>query len=486
MNAGRIWLNASSSVETSHAVYQLETIREGTCFARADNPKSLCRDLDHQYWDGVITPHQYDILEACGCTFIMNEDNYQYMNVPNFGPVIVCQSGMNHAYAWETTVTSLPDGYESVSRRPDTEPRFVRGVAAMWDGTPFTGQSIPGLAFTAREVGTFYDYYTRQEGLPKSQWNWHSGHLYGMKIRLNRDLSIPSSAIEQCLSFDSGKPPLWPIASNVIGDKLSDKVYEQMLSNPVNNLENLSHFGDVIKIAGLLKKLRSGDPAVYSALIKKGRSWGKVMKNLNHHNSRTKLLKELAGANLAYQYSVKTTLMDIDDSLKAMEKAIVKHNTAKCLYTKTNASTASSEVAYQGDLMCNTVYKSNMVVCNKAPRNGLLSNLGLSPTYSNLWDVVPFSFVVDWAIDFGHAFSVVDRQEYFYNNVEIAYSILTHKTIRTFTSPKFSGSISRTIYYRRGSLGPPLFVGHGRSGLSFTRVVNGISLIISGGKTPRS
>lgn len=139
-----------------------------------------------------------------------------------------------------------------------------------------------------------------------------------------------------------------------------------------------------------------------------------------------------------------------------------------------------------GDLQCNTAFNTNMVVCNKTPHNGLMANLGLSPTYSNLWDIVPFSFVVDWFIDFGHAFSVVDRQQYFHDNVEIAYSVLTHKTVRTFTSARFSGCITHTIYYRRGSLGPPLFVGSGRSGLSFTRVVNGTSLIISGGKKPRS
>lgn len=89
---------------------------------------------------------------------------------------------------------------------------------------------------------------------------------------------------------------------------------------------------------------------------------------------------------LQYRYVYSTTLSDIDEAIRYCTKA----DTYTC-----RAGTLTDE----GEMHVKIKLSSD--IQKKASQLDTLSELGLAPDLYNAWDMVPFSFVVDWFVPIG-------------------------------------------------------------------------------------
>jgi hypothetical protein len=116
---------------------------------------------------------------------------------------------------------------------------------------------------------------------------------------------------------------------------------------------------------------------------------------------------------LGYQYAVRPLLSDVYGSAEALQKEDLPSwvTTVKGHY---NSETSREETHYNG------AYSSRVTVHDKAgvfvrldyhPTNEFMStvsSLGATNPLEVIWELVPFSFVLDWAVQVGDWLSVMD------------------------------------------------------------------------------
>lgn len=81
-----------------------------------------------------------------------------------------------------------------------------------------------------------------------------------------------------------------------------------------------------------------------------------------------------------------------------------------------------------------------------------MENMGVLPTFQNLWDLVPFSFVIDWFVDVGNFLERVDSRLRL-ARLDIQYVTQSQKSIRTVYSNVLDdeiivGSLKKVHYSR--------------------------------------
>jgi len=121
-----------------------------------------------------------------------------------------------------------------------------------------------------------------------------------------------------------------------------------------------------------------------------------------------------------------------------------------------------------------------------------LESLGLNPSAANLWDLIPFSFVVDWFLPIG---SVLSRLDAYENNAllrDVKYRIETFKVLWPLTKQELEDLIGNQFsvttpikycwYDRRiltglGSYDP--FAGQSLDGLTVSQMTQGGALLSS-------
>lgn len=84
-----------------------------------------------------------------------------------------------------------------------------------------------------------------------------------------------------------------------------------------------------------------------------------------------------------------------------------------------------------------------------------LVDVGIFPTFVNLWDLVPYSFVIDWFVDIGDLLKRIDQKIYF-STLNIAYATTSQKDVTEYSFVAtndfpFSGKVTQKGYHRRVS-----------------------------------
>lgn len=208
--------------------------------------------------------------------------------------------------------------------------------------------------------------------------------------------------------------------------------------------------------------------------------------------------RALAGAYLTYKYVISPAISDTTEVVKkgpaALDLAIrTRFSRERRRGRRTKALTLQDHVATQE-------YACTLILALKDNAFSQLWNalerLGLDPSAANLWDLVPFSFVIDWFTSIGDA---LDRISCYVSGVlnreliariesfKVQWPVLPEELVRLIgVGFRLAGDPIRYRWYQRsvytdfGSFDPLLGLTSG--GLTLNQMVQGGALITSFGK----
>jgi len=157
-----------------------------------------------------------------------------------------------------------------------------------------------------------------------------------------------------------------------------------------NWLENLSQVKGTLDV---VKPLIAGYKAVINKDFDAGRS-------------------ALASAYLAYKYSVAPTMSDYKDvssNIKTISQSITKYRFSNERRRGACHSTCNLQYSTKADLAYHCTLHYQLKDNSLSTVWNALEKLGLDPSIGNLWDFVPYSFVVDWFLHIGPALSRISQ-----------------------------------------------------------------------------
>lgn len=252
--------------------------------------------------------------------------------------------------------------------------------------TPIASQ-LPGLEYTTPvfQRDTFSNVAMKQRSyfVPSS-----------INEEIIRDFMIQFS--ESIPNFDEESMPRF--------DRLTQKAADSLPAVDTNLLEAIAGLKDLKKLALQLKNL----PKWVNA-------------------------KKASGDYLAVQYGAIPLVDDVNKVIKAFSDVGPTINNIG-LIPLNATGTFETSWDYLGKPSSSVVIRRAHLYVQPASRLGSLSNklrnVGLFPTMENLWDLVPFSFAIDWFADVGDFLSVLDSNQQL-AELEIPVSVYSEKSTHT-------------------------------------------------------
>lgn len=211
------------------------------------------------------------------------------------------------------------------------------------------------------------------------------------------------------------------------------------------------------------------------AYLLEARELGQTVKDLISLLKTRVSPKALANLWLSYRYGLRLTAMDTQEICAGISNAI-HHEEAtykNYAYVRGTAGggTTHTILYYQGrpEVEYFKIVKA-------------LMDWDVLPDFTNVWDMIPFSFVVDWFVDVESLANAVDVRTYT-GAMEIVSTLYTHKSVWR-PSGQWAGlvgdfSLSRYIRETPSKPHQPVFRLSG-SLPSVKNVIDGVSLIIGG------
>lgn len=180
------------------------------------------------------------------------------------------------------------------------------------------------------------------------------------------------------------------ILTHTIPDTLTDDIFDNLTIPDVNNVENLKEF----------KHVKDTLKPIIRFLRKRS-------------------IKTSAELYLWYKYTYSTSMMDLESYYKFFKNWALETSSksdTKRIHLKYNYDTS--------DYKLNTQYS----IITDTYNCGILKGLGLDLNLSNTWDLIPFSFVVDWFINLGDIFARLDHDDVV-SNLNVRTVITTTKKV---------------------------------------------------------
>jgi hypothetical protein len=133
---------------------------------------------------------------------------------------------------------------------------------------------------------------------------------------------------------------------------------------------------------------------------------------------------------LAYRYTYNTGKSDIEDAISFMKRYVDLGGLNRSIKCRGIASTAVMGV----DVTCRcTLDITPTDLGNVSKIWRALENYGLTPDFYVIWDMIPYSFIVDWFIPIGDLLSVVDAERRFsgsrYTISNVCFSLSYRRSI---------------------------------------------------------
>lgn len=327
------------------------------------------------------------------------------------------------------------DGKVIVLAKNYGEGRFICGTAAWNTGGTFsaslTRYRIRSLDFKTRSQNFSLSGMT-EDTLRDLPWSEITTGLYAATGVIPLSINISVEEIERTLlgihqrAYEDGfLPAIIPCKDGVYGD-LAQECIDQTRSVDTNTLSFVSELREIAK---LLPELPIGQKALNP------KTW--------------------ASAYLALQYGLKLTAMDIRSLggaiIEARAQSQFYKDAHQILYASSHDGGLLSGMAY------NDTYHYKVIV---EPLDGpgmeavrLLDQWGFYPTPARLWDMIPFSFVVDWFVKVGNFLDSVDLDliSKYYRVLEVCWSRkveLDYPVSKLFPQHFASGTISLVWYVR--------------------------------------
>lgn len=204
--------------------------------------------------------------------------------------------------------------------------------------------------------------------------------------------------------------------------------------------------------------------------------------------------RALAGAYLAYKYQIAPTISDAQDIHKNLIPTLKDSTVNRLVNERRRGATHIVRASQNGpaDLSYYCTYHLQLKDNYFAAIWNALEKLGLDPSAANMWDLIPFSFVIDWFTKIGPALSVISA--YNSSNLirDLRYRIESFKAQWVIPKTEFValfndellpiGKMKYTWYDRRiyssfGSIDP--FAGQSCNGLSVSQMTQGAALLSS-------
>lgn len=202
--------------------------------------------------------------------------------------------------------------------------------------------------------------------------------------------------------------------------------------------------------------------------------------------SGKKRAKALAAAYLGVHYGWKLTLMDTADYVKELRKNSLKDEIHRC------ASFARKTVDdWTVTARYNVFYKAKDVGDSSETKqiNAFLKRVDFLPTLENMWDSVPYSFVLDWFTNIGNNLTSIGNLNILRAYYTTLGAIQSVRAVRKIPIARllgeqvyYSGEAQYIIYERRISKlpDPPAFQPKSQhSASSLNHAVEGVALVVS-------
>jgi len=187
-------------------------------------------------------------------------------------------------------------------------------------------------------------------------------------------------------------------------------------------------------------------------------------------------MKKLADLWLSFKYGLRLTIRDSGELGHALGKAFSPKQQKK-IYSVCRAMDERVSLCQNGPLNGVSVGdRYNLKIYYSPIDDKFLSLIktlmdwDILPTLQNVWDLIPYSFVVDWFTDFSRTLDRIDTHTYL-NTLRVLGTIKTRKTVINSIpvdriglpeGSRWSGCLSLTIYQR--NLGETLDLPLYRSG----------------------
>jgi hypothetical protein len=319
-----------------------------------------------------------------------------------------------------------------------------------WGKPPFNGLKVQKRLTHFSNLGTdlTIKYKTQSESplqpSASSSLDWSKPRSHGEIVDLCEKYvkalsTLPSTWTQGHVYTSVNKPTL-----NISNAKTYvDSLAKELTVEP--GLVSELHFGDLAMDASA--KVNANQTNMIAFLRDLRRPQDLILKFRNLSK-----LKTHSGNFLAVNYGILPTISDIQEIIGAFKKAlpyIDKHG-----YRTYNAVHQDSKEL--GDLSHSLEQRIKIAIENEdSDFNALaqkVESAGFALTLENVWDLIPYSFVIDWFVDIGGFLERCDarmrlmRQKVIYSTMSSKHT-LTRKLIPTSLYP-ISGTVSLVRYQR--------------------------------------
>lgn len=288
-------------------------------------------------------------------------------------------------------------------------------LAAEWWSSPPSAETIAGY---------WPQSYALSHGTESSQTA--AMDTYSVSGGVVSPSQIESKIEELVATMKQGSS--FPLQDRHYGDLALDAA-EKINVNEVNMIEFLKDIRHPLEMIPKLASLRA----------LKGRS-------------KKRFLKGLSDDYLTVRFGLLPTISDLQDIVKAMRKLkpFVDRNGFNVYTARHDDSTVVDDVDYR--------LEQHLKLAIGQEDSGLLAlierldSMGTLPTLERLWDLVPYSFLIDWFVDVGDLLERVDTRLRLLR-LEIRYVTMSQKQIATMKvvptpSIPLDGTISLVRYNR--------------------------------------
>lgn len=163
-------------------------------------------------------------------------------------------------------------------------------------------------------------------------------------------------------------------------------------------------------------------------------------------------LKQLANNYLSVEYGILPTISDIEEIVKAMRRMrpFLDRNGFSIYTAKHDDSMEIPNERYILEQHMKLAIANEDQALDKFINR--LDSMGTLPTLKNVWDLIPYSFVVDWLVDVGDWLEAIDSRLRL-SRLDVKYAtwsqkLISQKDITPSLGLPFYGTISWTFYRR--------------------------------------
>lgn len=384
--------NVLKDTQYGYRRISLEAISQGSAFDRYGN-----KTVTHEFVTGTITyvPSNIKVLPVKNDSSSVSRVIVSY-NGLNMFKTISRPRSLSNPTTYLTRTLSANSFVERIETAGKNIYQSLSNIRFLYNsrGVPFRvlyKMSSSGSPFGENTAGT---------ELWDTVDNWNIANVTGLEVPSDKVIADLANHVRLV------KPLPYQTSSDQDNHVL-DSLYESLNIPSINNISNIKDVKDV-----------------KSQVL----SLARQFKTLSRVKTIWNFAKPFASFYLMKKYSVDTTMMDINTRLDWINKSM--DNMSK-IYQRSVFTVTNTDGGINGS-STSTTYRYHIL--REQFHVSFLRTLGLDPNMLNIWDTIPFSFVVDWFIGIGDKLDTLDRRSIIQNELHILSSYTSEKTISYYSN----------------------------------------------------